>query len=186
MAVSAILLLLIFLPICATLLLSMDRVQNYLIQHATKFASEYLESRVEIGRIDIDLLSRVHVYDFYVEDPERDTLLYVREAEAHIASLDIKGEGLRFKGVKAKRAAFNLREMASGELNIRPIVRKISKQNGQSTFKMYIDDIEVTESRFRYERLEHRNPEYCLDYFDMEIGDIIPNLENFAVDQGAV
>ena len=184
--VSAIVLLLIFLPIALTLILSIDQVQNQIVQRASTYVSERLETKVAIGRIHINLLSKVHIYDFYVEDPERDTLLYVSEAEAYIASLDIKGEGLKLKGVKAKRAEFNLREMASGELNIRPIVRKISKQNGQSTFKMYIDDIEVTESRFRYERLEHRNPEYGIDYFDMEIGDINTNLENFAVEQGAV
>ena len=186
MVISAILLLLIFLPISATLILSIDRVQNYIVQCATDIASEYLESRVSIGHIDIDLLSRVHVYDFYVEDPDKDTLLYVNEAEAHIASLDIKGEGLRLKDVKVKRAEFNLREMASGELNIRPIVRKLTKPNGQSTFKMFIDDIEATESRFRYERLEHRNPEYGIDYFNMEIGNISANLKDFAVEKGVV
>ena len=72
MVISAILLLLIFLPISATLILSIDRVQNYIVQCATDIASEYLESRVSIGHIDIDLLSRVHVYDFYVEDPDPD------------------------------------------------------------------------------------------------------------------
>ena len=118
MVVSAIVLLLIFLPICATLLLSMDRVQNYLIQHATKFASEYLDSRVEIGRIDIDLLSKVHIYDFYVEDPERDTLLYVNEAVARITSLDIKRDGLCLNGVEVTGAEFNLREMESGTLYV--------------------------------------------------------------------
>ena len=186
MVISAILLLLIFLPICATLVLSIDRVQNYIANRAADFASEYLESRVSIGRIDIDLLSRVHVYDFYVEDPEKDTLLYVHEAEAHIVSLDLKGDGLRFKGAKVNGAEFNLREMASGELNIRPIVNKLTKKDGKNNFKMLIDDIEAHNSRFRYERLVHRNPEYGIDYFDMEIGNISATLEEFTVEQSVV
>ena len=77
MVVSAIVLLLIFLPVVVTLLLSIDQVQNYIVHRAADFASEKLESKISIGRIDIDLLSRVHIYDFYVEDPEQDTLLFV-------------------------------------------------------------------------------------------------------------
>ena len=62
--VSAVVLLLIFLPIIATLLLSIDSVQNYIVKRASEYASEYLESKVSVGHIDIDLLSKVHIYDF--------------------------------------------------------------------------------------------------------------------------
>jgi hypothetical protein len=186
MVISAILLLLIFLPISATLLLSIDNIQNYIIRRAANFASDYLDSRVTIGRIDIDLLSKVHVYDFYVEDPECDTLLYVHKAEAHIASLDIINDGLRLKNVKVDRAEFNLREMDSGELNIRPIVQKLTRPNAKNNFRMYISDAEVANSRFRYERLVHRNPEYGIDYYDMEIGNVSAKLEDFAVERSVV
>ncbi len=186
MVISAILLLLIFLPISATLLLSIDRVQNYIIKRASNFASEYLDSRVSIGRIDIDLLSKVHVYDFYVEDYERDTLLYVREAEAHIASLDVMNEGLKLKNAKVDRAEFNLRELPSGALNIQPIVQKLTKPNAKNRFKMYISDAEISNSCFRYERQVHRNPEYGIDYYDLEIKDVKGRVEDFAVERSVV
>ena len=184
--VSAIILLLIFLPIGAALLLSIDRVQNYVIDRAATFASERLDSRVSIGRIEIDLLSKLHVHDFYVEDPERDTLLYVREAEAYITSLNIKNDALRLKDVEVVGAEFNLREMEDGELNVRPIVLKLTKPNKQSTFHMVISNAEISESRFRYERREHRNPEYGIDYYDMLINNIEGSLVDFEVDSGAV
>ncbi len=66
--VSAIVLLLIFLPVCATLLLDIPSVQNYVVDRAMSFFSRKLETRVEIGRIDLDLFSRVCIRDFYVED----------------------------------------------------------------------------------------------------------------------
>ncbi len=183
---SATILLLIFLPVTATLLLSIDRVQNYIIHHAATFASEKLESRVAIGRIDIDLLTKVHVYDFYVEDPQQDTLLFVSEAVAGISSLDIKRDGLQLRNVKATGVEFNLREMPDGELNVRPIVRRLTNPNGNSNFRMYIDDAEIEDGRFRYERLTHRNPEYGVDYYDMEIGHINGRLKDFSVVKGCV
>ena len=186
MVVSAIVLLLIFLPVVITLLLSINQVQNRIVDFATDFASEKLESKISIGRIDIDLLSRVHVYDFYVEDPQQDTLLFVDEAMARIGSLNIKRDGLVLKGVEASGVEFNCREMASGELNIRPIVRKLTNPNKQSTFRLYIDDGHVTDGCFRYERLVHRNPEYGVDYFDMEIHSIDCELSDFKVVSGVV
>ena len=68
MIVSAIVLLLIFLPVALTLILSIDQVQNRIVQRAATFASEKLDAKVDIGRIHIDLLSKVRIYDFYVED----------------------------------------------------------------------------------------------------------------------
>lgn len=186
MIVSAIVLLLIFLPIAATLILSIDQVQNRIIQRASQFASEKLESKVSIGHINIDLLSRVHLHDFYVEDPECDTLLFVDEAVAHISSLNIKRDGLLLSDVEVKGAEFNLNEMSSGELNIRPIVRRLTKQGQKSDFRLHIDHIHAKNSRFRYERLEHRNPEYGIDYYDMDINNIECCLKDFQVLTGGV
>ena len=117
---SVIVLLLIFLPIFATLLLNLEPVQNFVVRHATEYASEKLGTRVSIDRIDLDLFTRVRVEGFYVEDLERDTLLYVDRATAAISTLNIKRDGLRLNGVEASDAKFYLREMESGELNITP------------------------------------------------------------------
>ena len=66
--VSTIILLLIFLPVTITLVLNIESVQNVVVDRASKFATDYLGVRVEIGHIDLDLFSRVRVEDFYVED----------------------------------------------------------------------------------------------------------------------
>ena len=42
---SAIILLLIFLPIFVTLLLNIDSVQNFVVDQASKFMSDYLETQ---------------------------------------------------------------------------------------------------------------------------------------------
>ena len=156
---SIIVLLSIFLPLCLTLILNIGVVQNFVVQKAAEFASETLGTRVAIGHIDIDLFSRVHVDDFYVEDHERDTLLYVNHAYATLASLNISEDGLSFGKARVEDGFFKLREMSSGELNIRPIVAQLQKPNSSSNFKMFIDRIEASNVEFRYERRVKRNPE---------------------------
>ena len=87
---STIILLLIFLPVTITLVLNIGAVQNIVVEHASKFATEFLGVKVSIDHIDLDLFSRVRVEGFYVEDQEQDTLLYVERARATISSLNIK------------------------------------------------------------------------------------------------
>ena len=183
---SIIVLLSIFLPLCLTLILNIGVVQNFVVQKAAEFASETLGTRVAIGHIDIDLFSRVHVDDFYVEDHERDTLLYVNHAYATLASLNISEDGLSLGKARAEDGFFKLREMSSGELNIRPIVAQLQKPNSDSNFKMFIDRIEASNVEFRYERLVKRNPEYGVDYFDMRIMAYDVVVKDFSVVKGAV
>ena len=183
---SAIVLLLIFLPIFATLVLNIEGVQNYVVRHATTYVSQALGTRVSIDRIDLDLFSRVRVDGFYVEDYEQDTLLYVKRATAALSSLNIKKDGLRIKSAKADGAKFYLREMQDGELNIRPIVAKLQNPNKKSDFRLYISDIDATNLDFCYTTLRPRLPEYGMDYGDIRIMNVDAHLEDFSVIKGAV
>ncbi|MBQ2141815.1 MAG: hypothetical protein II204_01535, partial [Alistipes sp.] len=183
---SAIVLLLIFLPIFLTLLLNLEPVQNYVVKHATDFASEALGTRVDIRRIDMDLFTRVRVEGFYVEDLEQDTLLYVDRASAAITSFNFKRDGLSLHNVDAQGGKFYIREMADGELNIRPIIAKLQNPEKESTFRLYIDDMEVDNLDFHYTRLVPRNPEYGMDYADIRILNADAHIEAFSVVKGAV
>lgn len=183
---SAIVLLLIFLPIFLTLLLNLEPVQNYVVKHATDFASEALGTRVDIRRIDMDLFTRVRVEGFYVEDLEQDTLLYVDRASAAITSFNFKRDGLSLHNVDAEGGKFYIREMADGELNIRPIIAKLQNPEKESTFRLYIDDMEVDNLDFHYTRLVPRSPEYGMDYADIRILNADAHIEEFSVVKGAV
>ena len=50
---STIILLSIFLPISVTLLLSVDSIQNFVVDKAAEFFSSKLGAKVSIGRVDL-------------------------------------------------------------------------------------------------------------------------------------
>jgi hypothetical protein len=183
---STIILLSIFLPVAISLLLHVGCVQNFVVDRAAEFASEYLGARVSIGRIDLRLLSTVNVEDFYVEDYNRDTLIYARTAQTRISSLNIVQDGLRLSASRAEGAKVYIRELPSGELNIRPIVQRLQSPNPKGNFRLFMDDIEADNVVFAYERLEHRNPEYGMDYFDMRIENISARVSSLSVVKGRV
>lgn len=181
---SAIVLLLIILPVLFSLLLDIPGVQNFVVHRATAIISHALETTVSIRRVDIGLFNRVKLDGFYVEDYQRDTLLYVGHATALLSDVGFRGEGLVFEVSDVKDAKLYLKETPSGEMNIKQIVNRMSnpKRKKKGNFKMTIGDLEVENMRLRIERLEHRNPEYGVDYGDMDILIRSAGVSNFNIE----
>ena len=184
--ISVIILLAIFLPVGITLLLSVNSVQNYVVDKASDYLGDYLETTVTIDRIDLDLFSKIRVRGLYVEDYEQDTLLYIGDAKARIASLNIPKDGLMLAAAELDNSRLCIREMASGELNIRPIIQKLVNPEKEGNFRLFVDRMDVSGLEFSYERLEHRNPVYGIDYNDMRFRNIEGAIENLSIVKGVV
>ncbi len=111
---SAAVLLLIIVPVALSLLLDIPAVQNYAVHRAACFVSRKLETTVSIDRVDIGIFSKVRVKGFYVEDYQRDTLLYVGKLDAFITSFGIFGGGLELSRGEIADARLYLRQTPAG------------------------------------------------------------------------
>lgn len=183
--VSAIVLALIFLPLLVALLFEIPAVQNFVAREATEIISRKLGTRISIDRVDIGLFYRVSLDGFYVEDFQRDTLLYAGRLDARIKSLGLFGGGLVFSRAELSDARFCLRETPDGEMNIKQVVDKLSKKDkarAEGKFRLEIEHLETDGLDFCMERLEHRNPSYGVDFADMHLIDIRAELKNFTID----
>ena len=183
--VSAIVLALIFLPLLVALLCVIPAVQNFVAREATEIISRKLGTRISIDRVDIGLFYRVSLDGFYVEDFQRDTLLYAGRLDARIKSLGLFGGGLVFSRAELSDARFCLRETPDGEMNIKQVVDKLSKKDkarAEGKFRLEIERLETDGLDFCMERLEHRNPSYGVDFADMHLIDIRAELKNFTID----
>lgn len=183
--VSAIVLALIFLPLLVALLFEIPAVQNFVAREATEIISRKLGTRISIDRVDIGLFYRVSLDGFYVEDFQRDTLLYAGRLDARIKSLGLFGGGLVFSRSELSDARFCLRETPDGEMNIKQVVDKLSKKDkarAEGKFRLEIERLETDGLDFCMERLEHRNPSYGVDFADMHLIDIRAELKNFTID----
>lgn len=183
--VSAIVLALIFLPLLVALLFEIPAVQNFVAREATEIISRKLGTRISIDRVDIGLFYRVSLDGFYVDDFQRDTLLYAGRLDARIKSLGLFGGGLVFSRAELSDARFCLRETPDGEMNIKQVVDKLSKKDkarAEGKFRLEIERLETDGLDFSMERLEHRNPSYGVDFADMHLIDIRAELKNFTID----
>lgn len=184
--VSTILMLLIFSPIAITLVLNIESVQNAVVRRTLDYASNLLGTDVYVEGIDFDLFSKVRVRGLYIEDYNKDTLLYVPHATTSIESLNFAKEGLKLSGARMYGTKFYLRELASGELNIHPILKQLQGTGEGSNFRLYIDDVDAEDIAFRYEKLEQPETSLVINFNNLQLNNIDTHLTNFAIVRGAV
>ncbi len=166
------------LPIILSLVFDIPAVQNFVAHRAAEFASQKLDTRVSIDRLNVELPNKINLYDFYVEDYQRDTLLYVGHLRANLAS--VRG-GLNFGSALAEDAKLYIVETSNGVMNIKEVVDRIGRKKEKSNFRLGIKSIEVDSLDLRIERLEHRNPEYGVDFGDMQLLDMRCRASNFSI-----
>jgi hypothetical protein len=170
-----------------TLVVALPSVQNYLVDRATAFVSEKLETRVEIGRIRVGVLGSLRIDGFYVEDYQRDTLLYAGKAKVFLTGLPDKS-GLTFRNGILSNVKLNLRETPSGEMNIKQVVQHLKREKDtvRKPFALRVEDVRLDNVNVLIERQNHRNPLYGVDYSNMHIKHISAFVDNFYFDSGEI
>ena len=181
---SVAVLLLIILPMVLSLLLDIPAVQNYVVQKAVRMVSRKLETTVSIDRVDIGLFSKVKVKGFYVEDYQRDTLLYVGSLDAYITGLGIFGGGVVFSRGEISGAKLYLRETPEGEMNIKQIVNRISDPDKprKGNFRLSLRKASIEGMDLCLERLTRRDPEFGIDFGHMHLYGITAHVSDFTID----
>lgn len=185
--ISTLVLLSIILPLGLSLLLSVPAVQNYAARTAARKASEFLGTRIEIGRVDVKLINRVVVEDFYVEDFTGDTLLYVKYLDAAVLDLGLAGKGLVFGTARLYGGGFHLRQGRSGEMNVKEIVSKIrgDRPKGNGRFHLSINRIEASDMDFTM-RLAPRPYKGGVNYSDMQLRGFTADLDGLSIGGGDI
>ena len=184
---SVTLLFLIFCPIVLTLVVELPSVQNYIVDRVTAYLSRHLETRVEIGHIRLGMLGSLRFDDFYVEDYQQDTLLYVGEAKVFLSRFD-GARGITLRNGRIANAYLNIRETPQGEMNIKQVVRRLTgeRREKRAAFSLGVNDVRLENVNVVIEQKRHRNPGYGVDYGDMHIEHISALVDNFFLDQGRI
>lgn len=185
---SVTLLLLIILPLTLSILLQISAVQNFVVDKAARFASQKLETTVSIGRIDISPFGKLKIKAFYVEDYQRDTLLYVGKLDAYITGLGLFGGGIELSRAGIDGAKLYLRETPEGDMNIKQIVDRMSNPDKPSTgnFMLSLRKASIRNMDFCLERLQHTDPEFGIDFGHMHLYNIAASVDDFTIDGGAI
>ncbi len=105
---SYILLLLLLVFGLSVLLIQQPSIQTWTTQKATNYLSNKLETKVEIGGVDIDFFKKIVLEEIYIEDLQQDTLLYAKKLRVDISFFSFLEQRLDIQGVELEGANINI------------------------------------------------------------------------------
>lgn len=149
--ISALLVLLVTIPLLATLLINLPGVQNMVARRFMSAISENLGTRVSVDRIRVKLINRVELEGFYVEDLRGDTLLYSKKIIVPVVEPGLFGKPLTFGRVSLGDTEMWLRRDSLGEINIRELilaVRGDREPDSESNFGLHIHGVDAPNLTF--------------------------------------
>ncbi len=186
--VSTVLLIVLFLPVAASLLLTIDRVQTFVVQRAAKVASEKIGARVQVGSVSIALLDHVQMHDLCIEDMAGDTMIYARVADVSVGAFGRSAGGLALREARLQGAMFRLREMPDGVMNIKQVVDRLSRRDRKKKgdFRLTIGRLEVDTMEFRLQKRDTARRRGGINWSDMRIREIRAEIGDFQLAGPAV
>ncbi|MDR1341102.1 MAG: translocation/assembly module TamB domain-containing protein [Prevotellaceae bacterium] len=153
--ISMILVILLIIVLLPPIIISMPFVQTFIVRKISDKLSEQLQTNIQVKSVNITLFNRVRLNGIYVEDANRDTLMYVSRLDARIGNLPLSGRPLTLNKLRLTDGIFCLRSDSTGT-NITRIIRKLKnpeqdeddEDDGGNTFRIITKSLEV--KNFRY------------------------------------
>ena len=106
------LLLLLGLFLLAVLLLQFPTVQNKVTEQITNSLSKSLNSKVSIKKVDIDFFKTIALEGIYIEDQQKDTLLYANRLSADIGLFSIFHKDILLNNIELDGATIKVARRA--------------------------------------------------------------------------
>lgn len=181
--------LLLVLGMLGAVLMS-DRVETSAVQLVTAEFSRALGTRARVGTIEYRFPARMRIRDIYIEDLQRDTLLYVGEMYAHFSPLALRHDEIRFSHVLLQEVTANVYRLPDSTWNYQFLADAFRSNREERTDAsdgiLAIQDVLLDRIRLRYEdhrlQLEHAQMDLhhlSDDLLDAEITDLSMRLQRF-------
>ena len=101
------------------LIFQVPMVQEWAIDEITKAISKTTGTRTEVGHFRLSLFNHLVLNDVYIEDDQRDTLLFCKNLSAQIklSPITLLREGLVFDELSVSEGRFNIKKAPAAEMN---------------------------------------------------------------------
>lgn len=138
----------------------MSKVQNFIAQSVVTELSDKLHSKVTLGSVDYKFFNTISLNELYVEDQQRDTLLYVSHANAHFNFWKIFKSKILITSVELDEFYGNLKIDKAGHSNLDFVIKAFKKpRTKDSTNVEYrINHFKMKNSAFSYTNLKAYKP----------------------------
>lgn len=135
-------------------LIRTSEFQTFLAKKGAEYLSDYLETEVDIDRVDFAFLDRMYVEGLYVEDHYGDTLGYVDELFINLQVFSIFEKNFTLDEVALSNSVFKLRKYSgeeSSNLQFLLDLFKSDKEKVDVDFKLLINQVSLNNHHFLFD-----------------------------------
>lgn len=135
--------------------------QNYLRGKITSYVSKKINSKVELGRINITFPKDLSLTDLYIEDLHQDTLLYAHSLKVNFDLFDLFSNKLELKDVSVEKltahiyrefpdTTFNYSFIPAAFAGKKETEKPVEKDTTEAGFEFSIDHVELNDIYLTY------------------------------------
>ena len=158
-------------------------VQNYFAQQLAQYLSKELNTKVEIGYVEVDFLRNIHVERLRIYDQSKDTLIEARQIEARLTKVDWKSHSIELSSVVIYKPRMkNGYHTEEGPLNIdffSDYLNPPSDPNDHSEgWDFGINDAKIVDGYFQFFNIRQRSSDPYFDPDNMILSDIDAEMDS--------
>ncbi|MFH2094524.1 MAG: translocation/assembly module TamB domain-containing protein [Bacteroidota bacterium] len=184
-SILVLLLAIIRLLLVAYLLLQSNPVQKMIIDYITGYFSEKLQTRIEIGKVDIGLFNRVIFEDVYVEDQNTDTLMYVSDFVFELDEISFDSSAVYIEKLLLGNAYINAIADTGHTFNYQFIIDYFvsgEKDTSASSWSISCRNVGLTGSRINYFMRESADEDGILNFDRLSVKDLNVEVGDFQME----
>jgi hypothetical protein len=183
---------LILLFVIIASLIQIPWIQNKIIHYATSIISNKTHTRVEIESIRISFPKSVVIEGLFMEDLQKDTLIYIGRAKINIAFKDLLSDKISINNFNLENASLRIIQMTADSLsNYNFLLAAFSDKTKQtknkspsiSKWTISANNVKLKNIRFRYEdKYRGINIAAIIRNLDLKDGSVDLQKENVSID----
>lgn len=165
-------------------------VQTKLVHLVTNFLSTQLNTHVSIEAVDIDFFKTAVFKGVYIEDQQKDTLLYAEKIAVNIDLFSLRNNIIKIGKVSIHEANAELKYYkGEADINLQFIIDAFSSNDttsAPSTWKFALHEVELINSKFSYHNLDSEPQPSGIDFEHIVLSDINIHLKDIHLDADSI
>lgn len=176
------------IPIITYLVFLNSRVQTYASQKIAKYLSEITNSPITIEGVNISPFKSIILKGLYIEDYQKDTLVYVGKLTAKIDSFSFKENKIFINKLTLERAYVNLQEDENRLFNYDVFLDSLSsgseekeRKTNKKSWDITVSNIDLLNSQFGYSTTTAVHQEFGMNYEDIYVSNLNLQARNIKI-----
>ena len=178
---------LLFIPTTIWIVIQNSKVQTWLVGKTTAILEQKLNTTVHIGKFDFRPFNRVVLRDVYVEDLNKDTLLFAKSISASLMGFNRGKNALNLYRVTLDNAYVNFVTDSLGSLNITEFIDLLAPpadtiQSSDGGMAINVRNIRLEQSSYRmFTEKPKTSIDFGINFDNLLISEMDLDIKNLSI-----